>query len=359
MDLILGESLLMHFKSRLSFHGKPCYPMGGKVGMDTSNNMPHPPEFESPSVASNADAMDKVTDRYDINPPGRPLITDAMDQITGISDLVLPNSEPLCVETHEPGTEDAELCVETGTSPKDGETLSLKAELCVETIKIKPCSVKLVSLESILFPTPQPTHSTNSQNVPAVPNQAPSTPAVPLPPPPLVIADTPLTAKTSTSSAPDDHVEGTTAQETDKAKKSSKSRKYGCRMCEVREETAQELKDHHSKSHGIMYCSECTKAFNNQLSLKRHQYKHKARPYVCNTCGEDFPFESQYKTHRLTHSTCRKHACTFSNCDKCFKNVGNWNRHIKEHTSSWLKCPDCPDYKTKAKRDFESHRLKH
>ena len=115
--------------------------------MDKSNNMPHPPEFESPSVASNADAMDKVTDRYDINPPGRTLITDAMDQITRISDLVLPNSEPLCVETSEPSTEDTELCVETGTSPKDGETMSPKAE-------IKPCSVKLVSLESILFPTP-------------------------------------------------------------------------------------------------------------------------------------------------------------------------------------------------------------
>ena len=108
-----------------------------------------------------------------------------------------------------------------------------------------------------------------------------------------------------------------------------------------------------------MYCKQCTKAFNNQLSLTRHEYEHKSRPYVCKTCGEDFPFESQYNTHRLTHSNRQRHACTYTDCDKCFKNLGDRNRHVKKHTSPWLTCPDCPDYKTKAKRDFESHRLKH
>ena len=108
-----------------------------------------------------------------------------------------------------------------------------------------------------------------------------------------------------------------------------------------------------------MYCKHCTKAFNNQLSLTRHEYEHKNRPFVCKTCGEDFPFESQYNTHKLTHSDRRKHACTYTNCEKRFKNLGDRNRHVKEHTSPWLQCPDCPEYKTKAKRDFESHRLKH
>ena len=79
---------------------------------------------------------------------------------------------------------------------------------------------------------------------------------------------------------------------------------------------------------------------------------------MCKTCGEDFPFESQYNTHKLTHSDQRKHACTYTNCEKRFKNLGDRNRHVKEHTSPWLQCPDCPEYKTKAKRDFESHRLK-
>ena len=130
-------------------------------------------------------------------------------------------------------------------------------------------------------------------------------------------------------------------------------------MCKTRVDSAQALKDHHQQSHGIMYCSDCKKAFNNQLSLTRHQYEHKSQPFVCKTCGEDFPFESQYKTHQLTHSIRQKHACTYSDCSKRFKNKGDMNRHIKEHTSAWLTCPDCPDYRTKEKRNFEYHRLSH
>ena len=100
------------------------------------------------------------------------------------------------------------------------------------------------------------------------------------------------------------------------SKSSKRAKKYGCRMCDVRVDTAQELKTHHSNTHGIMYCKHCTKAFNNQLSLTRHEYEHKSRPYVCKTCGEDFPFESQFNTHKLTHSERRKHACTYTNCEK-------------------------------------------
>ena len=38
--------------------------------VDRSANLPHPPEFVSPNVSPNADAMDKITDRYDINSTG-------------------------------------------------------------------------------------------------------------------------------------------------------------------------------------------------------------------------------------------------------------------------------------------------
>ena len=142
-------------------------------------------------------------------------------------------------------------------------------------------------------------------------------------------------------------------------KTSKREKKYGCRMCEVRVDTAQELKLHHTSSHGIMYCKTCTKAFNNQLSLTRHEYEHKNRPYSCKVCGEDFPFESQLATHKLSHSDRRKYACSVTECGKRFKNLGDRNRHIKEHTTPWLRCPDCPKYKTKSKRDLESHRSKH
>ena len=41
--------------------------------VDTSSDLPHPPEFVSPNVSPDADAMDKITDRYDVNLNGRPL----------------------------------------------------------------------------------------------------------------------------------------------------------------------------------------------------------------------------------------------------------------------------------------------
>ena len=116
-----------------------------------------PPEIEGPSVAVDADAMDKLTDRYDVNPP---LISDAMDQIMGINDLVPPVSDQLHVEMNQPSTDNGELCVETSGLKPDSQPLSPKSVLCVETTKLKECSVRLISLESILFPKPGKQHDT-------------------------------------------------------------------------------------------------------------------------------------------------------------------------------------------------------
>ena len=118
----------------------------------TSANLPPPPTIKGSSVDKDADAMDKVVNRYDVNPKGRPLLNDAMDQITGISALQLRDSAPLCVETQTKSADGAKLCVEMSTTPELSETLSPKAALCVETPVLRKCSVKLVILESILFP---------------------------------------------------------------------------------------------------------------------------------------------------------------------------------------------------------------
>ena len=92
----------------------------GAQPVDTSSDLPHPPEFVSPNVSPDADAMDKITDRYDVNLSGRPLNRDAMDQVIGLDELVITDVHSLCVET-EPDTAEqdmeTELCVETNTSP--------------------------------------------------------------------------------------------------------------------------------------------------------------------------------------------------------------------------------------------------
>ena len=286
-----------------------------------------------------------------------------MDQVIGLDGLKITDVRSLAVETvQQPSNLEGsdELCVETldVMSPKAKEP-SNNDGLCVETNKfvLKDCSVKLKSLESILFPT----RSSGRKNK----NQSKDVNTTPKPKPTQLPQQIDMSLDTDQpNTVPPTNLEGNVSPPpvdiNEKPLKTSKrEKKYGCRMCEVRVDTAQELKSHHTSNHGIMYCKTCTKAFNNQLSLTHHEYEHKTRPYVCTVCGEDFPFESQLATHKLSHSDRRRHACPVKECGKRFKNLGDRNRHVKEYTSPWLRCPDCPDYKTKAKRDLESHRSKH
>ena len=141
-------------------------------------------------------------------------------------------------------------------------------------------------------------------------------------------------------------------------KKTVKARKYRCRMCKTGVNSAKELLDHHIDKHGIIYCPVCQKAFNNPLSLERHKYMHKEKRFRCSTCNEGFQFMSQLRLHKVTHQRHSKHFCAYPGCYKKFKNKPDLNRHAKIHTSKETKCPDCP-YRTKDKRNFESHRRSH
>ena len=129
-------------------------------------------------------------------------------------------------------------------------------------------------------------------------------------------------------------------------------------MCKTGVNSAKELLDHHIDKHGIIYCPVCQKAFNNPLSLERHKYMHKEKQFMCSTCNEGFQFMSQLRLHKVTHQRRSKHFCAYPGCYKKFKNKPDLNRHAKSHTSKETKCPDCP-YRTKDKRNFESHRRSH
>ena len=79
------------------------------------------------------------------------------------------------------------------------------------------------------------------------------------------------------------------------------SRKYICRMCPHRSDSARDLTRHHREKHGITYCSACKKAFNNPISLRRHEYSHKERKFQCSMCCDSFNFNSELKTHLIQH----------------------------------------------------------
>ena len=137
------------------------------------------------------------------------------------------------------------------------------------------------------------------------------------------------------------------------------SRKYKCRMCKDSLPSCHALNVHHRKRHGILYCTVCKRPFNNPRSLTKHMYEHSEKQHFCSTCGQRFPFASQLTTHRLTHRKKPNQKCMYPNCGRKFKSKSNLNRHAATHTSKWLVCPDCDTYRTKDKRNFDSHCQSH
>ena len=154
------------------------------------------------------------------------------------------------------------------------------------------------------------------------------------------------------------HLKGTFTTQSFHLKKSKKTRKIGCRLCDTVCNSNKELTQHHQLKHNILYCDECSKAFNNPSSLAKHQYSHRELRFKCTDCDEEFAFESNLKAHCISHRTLATHFCAHPNCKKHFKNKGDLTRHVKEHDGVVHECPDCP-YKNTDIHNLASHRLTH
>ena len=141
-------------------------------------------------------------------------------------------------------------------------------------------------------------------------------------------------------------------------KKNSNRRKYRCRMCSKTLNSSRELTIHHQATHNILYCSFCNKAFNNPLSLSRHEYEHQHRSLKCPKCDSTFTFESQLKAHQFAHRKKPSFFCVYPKCGKAFFFETDLTQHAKRHNKKWYQCLDCP-YRDTDKRNFDSHRLSH
>ena len=140
-------------------------------------------------------------------------------------------------------------------------------------------------------------------------------------------------------------------------KKVKRKQNYGCKLCDKVLDSSHQLTAHHRETHGILYCNECNKAFNNPTSLVRHSYQHKKPRFHC-ACGASFAFSSQLQSHSAVHRRHATHHCIYPSCGKSFKHKGDLKRHASEHYSNAHECPDC-DYKHHDVRNLESHRLTH
>ena len=141
-------------------------------------------------------------------------------------------------------------------------------------------------------------------------------------------------------------------------KKKSTPLKYKCKFCESVLDSVHQLTTHHQMNHSILYCSTCSRAFNNPLSLSRHEYEHKHKDLQCPKCDRTFTFENQVKAHLFSHRTNPSFICVHPNCGKAFFNESDLTRHSKRHNGKWFQCLDCP-YKDTDKRNFDSHQLSH
>ena len=91
----------------------------------------------------------------------------------------------------------------------------------------------------------------------------------------------------------------------------------------------------------------------NYWTAQFNHYQHRHLKFFF-LCGEGFPFWIQLKRHSLVHRRYTTYCCVYPNCNKLFKNKGDFIQHSKEHTSKKHQCPDC-DYSNSDIRNLESH----
>ena len=127
-----------------------------------------------------------------------------------------------------------------------------------------------------------------------------------------------------------------------------------CKICIDSFSSIKELNEHHRKDHGVVDYELCDKKFTTQTALDKHMYLHNDLRFVCEDCGWSFPFKSRLEQHRITHQVDLSFMCKHKGCDHCFKNKGDFNRHMHSHDDVWFKCDSCP-YKNKDKRNRDSH----
>ena len=135
-----------------------------------------------------------------------------------------------------------------------------------------------------------------------------------------------------------------------------KKRKVRCKLCGNSCKDVKILNEYHRDTHDIVFCPDCNKAFSTKSSLDKHMYIHRSLDYVCDKCGKCYPFESRLNQHRVTHRKLVTHSCMFKNCSRSFKNTGDLNHHVKQHTSIWYNCDFCT-YRNKW--NTESHQCIH
>ena len=137
-------------------------------------------------------------------------------------------------------------------------------------------------------------------------------------------------------------------------------RTFKCQVCKFVCHSEKERNMHHKDNHGPLTCAVCNEGFDTPSGLHRHKYCHTDLKFTCETCGEQFPFESQLKDHRVKNLMDRGHSCFAKDCGRSFKNKSSLMRHIKIHDSKNYPCPEegCM-YSSNTECNLKAHMIVH
>ncbi|XP_044254458.1 oocyte zinc finger protein XlCOF6-like [Tribolium madens] len=109
---------------------------------------------------------------------------------------------------------------------------------------------------------------------------------------------------------------------------------FVCSNCPKSFRTRSNLIEHENYCLGLLphNCKFCDKKFPSSTKLKNHvRLKHdKKFIAICSICNIGFVKLSDYKAHKISHSTDKKFSCT--KCDKTYKTLSNLNFHMKVHS---------------------------
>ena len=99
-------------------------------------------------------------------------------------------------------------------------------------------------------------------------------------------ADTELYSVSENNSSDDDNLDVPKGTFNITTKSLKKPKTYKCMFCDKVCDDSKSLSAHRQKCHKIMYCSVCSRAFNNQTTSKRHVRSHSKEGVACDLYGK-------------------------------------------------------------------------